>query len=59
MCSAKSRLPSIPDQSRRLAALAAEKGVVNQVGYHYRFVGTFQETRRLLDLPARSARSQR
>ncbi len=41
-----------PEDSRRLAALAAEKGVVNQVGYHYRFVGTFQETKRLLDAGA-------
>lgn len=41
-----------PADSRRLAAMAAEKGVVNQVGYHYRFVGTFQETKRLLDAGA-------
>lgn len=27
---------------------AAEKGLVNQVGYHYRFVGAFQEVKRLL-----------
>lgn len=29
--------------------LAKEKGLVNQVGYHYRFVGAFQEVKRLLD----------
>ncbi|MGR8929531.1 MAG: Gfo/Idh/MocA family protein [Gammaproteobacteria bacterium] len=32
-----------------LARLAREKGVVNQVGYHNRFVGAFQEVKRLLD----------
>jgi predicted dehydrogenase len=32
--------------------LAAEKGLVNQVGYHYRFVGAFQEVKRLLDAKA-------
>lgn len=31
---------------------AAEKGLVNQVGYHYRFVGAFQEVKRLLDTNA-------
>ncbi len=35
-------------QGAKLAALASEKGLVNQVGYHYRFVGAFQEARRLL-----------
>ncbi len=35
-----------------LAALAREKGLVNQVGYHYRFVGAFQEVKRLLDAGA-------
>ncbi|MBV8593861.1 MAG: Gfo/Idh/MocA family oxidoreductase, partial [Caulobacteraceae bacterium] len=39
-------------QSRRLAALAEDKGTVNQVGYHYRFVAAFQEMKRLLDLGA-------
>jgi scyllo-inositol 2-dehydrogenase (NADP+) len=33
----------------RLAELAEKKSRVNQVGYHYRFVGAFQETKRLLD----------
>ena len=37
-----------PDDADRLAALAEEKGLVNQVGYHYRFVGAFQEMHRLL-----------
>ena len=41
-----------PEDSGRLDVLAREKGVVNQVGYHYRFVGTFQETKRLLDAGA-------
>ena len=35
--------------SSELAALAEAKGVVNQVGYHYRFVGAFQEVKRVLD----------
>ncbi|WP_394553147.1 Gfo/Idh/MocA family protein [Agromyces sp. MMS24-JH15] len=39
-------------ESRELAALAEERGVVTQVGYHNRFVGTFGEVRRLLDLGA-------
>lgn len=32
--------------------LAQEKGLVNQVGYHNRFVGAFQEVKRLLDAKA-------
>jgi len=32
-----------------LAELARRKGVVNQVGYHYRFVGSFKEAKRLID----------
>lgn len=32
----------------RLADLAESKGLVNQVGYHYRFVAAFAEARRLL-----------
>lgn len=38
--------------SRRLASQADAKGLVNQVGYHYRFVGAFQEVKRLLDAGA-------
>ena len=34
-----------PADGERLAALAESKGLVNQVGYHYRFVGAFQEAR--------------
>lgn len=37
------------EQSQFLAELAKEKGLVNQVGYHYRFVGAFKELKRLLD----------
>jgi predicted dehydrogenase len=36
------------DESKRLADLAATRGVANQVGYHNRFIGTFIETRRLV-----------
>ncbi len=32
----------------RLAALAESKGLVNQVGYHYRFVSAFQEAARIV-----------
>jgi len=39
-------------EADELAALAVEKGIVNQVGYHYRFVGAFQEVKRLLELGA-------
>lgn len=39
-------------ESEELAALAAERGLVTQVGYHNRFVGTFREAKRLLDLGA-------
>lgn len=35
-----------------LVALATSRGLVNQVGYHYRFVGAFQEVKRLLDAGA-------
>lgn len=35
-----------------LVALAREKRLINQVGYHYRFVGAFQEVKRLLDTGA-------
>ncbi len=37
------------EDGERLTALARDKGLVNQVGYHYRFVGAFQEMKRLLD----------
>jgi predicted dehydrogenase len=36
-------------EGMQLAELAEMKGRVNQVGYHYRFVGAFEETKRLLD----------
>ena len=36
-------------QAQALAELAAAKGLVNQVGYHYRFVGAFQEVKRLIE----------
>jgi len=38
-----------PQAGYRLAELAERKGLVNQVGYHYRFVASFNEARRLLD----------
>ncbi|RFP12381.1 gfo/Idh/MocA family oxidoreductase [Duganella sp. BJB488] len=39
-------------EGEAVTRLAAEKGLVNQVGYHYRFVGAFQEVKRLLELNA-------
>jgi len=37
------------DDSSELAALASASGLVTQVGYHNRFVGAFQEVKRVLD----------
>jgi predicted dehydrogenase len=39
-------------EGRALAALAEQKGLVNQVGYHYRFVGAFREAKRLIEAGA-------
>jgi predicted dehydrogenase len=39
-------------EGARLAALAEAKGVVNQVGYHFRFVAAFREAKRLIDAGA-------
>jgi predicted dehydrogenase/glycosyltransferase involved in cell wall biosynthesis len=41
-----------PAESVALTALAAERNVVTQVGYHNRFVASFGEVRRLLNLGA-------
>jgi scyllo-inositol 2-dehydrogenase (NADP+) len=38
-----------PDDGYRLADLADGKRLVNQVGYHYRFVAAFNEAKRVLD----------
>jgi scyllo-inositol 2-dehydrogenase (NADP+) len=38
-----------PATGYRLAELAERKRLVNQVGYHYRFVAAFNEAKRLLD----------
>jgi scyllo-inositol 2-dehydrogenase (NADP+) len=38
-----------PETGYRLADIAERKRLVNQVGYHYRFVGAFNEAKRLLD----------
>jgi predicted dehydrogenase len=39
-------------EGEQLTQLAQQRGLVNQVGYHYRFVGAFQEVKRLLELNA-------
>lgn len=36
-------------EGQRLMELAESKGLVNQVGYHCRFVGTFEEMKRFVD----------
>jgi predicted dehydrogenase len=41
-----------PSDSAELTALANERSLVTQVGYHNRFVGAFREVKRLLDLGA-------
>jgi predicted dehydrogenase len=41
-----------PADAEALSALAAERGLVTQVGYHNRFVGAFREVKRLLDAGA-------
>lgn len=38
-----------PEDGKKLVELAGQKQVVNQVGYHNRFIGTFREARRLLE----------
>lgn len=35
-------------ESMALASIAEDRGLVNQVGYHYRFVGAFEEVNRLV-----------
>ena len=37
-----------PEESNELARLAKDVGVVNQVGYHNKFVGTFREVKKLI-----------
>lgn len=39
-------------EGEEVTRIANEKGLVNQVGYHYRFVGAFQEVKRLVDAKA-------
>jgi len=37
------------EDGRRMVEIAERKKLVNQVGYHNRFIGTFKETKRLLE----------
>ena len=39
-------------ESEALTKLAAERGLISQVGYHYRYVGAFQEMKRIIDAGA-------
>jgi predicted dehydrogenase len=41
-----------PQDADALSALANERNLVTQVGYHNRFIGAFQEVKRLLDAGA-------
>jgi predicted dehydrogenase len=41
-----------PASSERLARMARDRKLVTQVGYHYRFVGPFEELKRLVDSEA-------
>ena len=41
-----------PQDAEALAALGDERSLVTQVGYHNRFIGAFQEVKRLLDAGA-------
>jgi predicted dehydrogenase len=41
-----------PDAGYRLADMAESKSLVNQVGYHYRFIASFNEAKALLDRKA-------
>lgn len=36
------------EQGEKMVAMAKDKGLVNQVGYHNRYIGTFNEMKRLL-----------
>lgn len=38
-----------PEESKELAQLAQSKNLVNQVGYHNKFIGTFREAKKLVD----------
>ena len=38
--------------AEELARVAARRGLINQVGYHYRYAGTFQEMKRLIEASA-------
>jgi predicted dehydrogenase len=40
------------EDGRALTALAEKNGLVNQVGYHNRFIGSFREARRLVETGA-------
>ena len=38
-----------PDEGAELASIAENRGLVNQVGYHNKFIGTFKEVKRIID----------
>ncbi|EKB51303.1 Gfo/Idh/MocA family protein [Cecembia lonarensis] len=38
-----------PQESKELVDIAKSKKLINQVGYHNKFVGTFQEVKRIVD----------
>ena len=38
-----------PEEGKQLVDIAKRSNLINQVGYHNKFIGTFQEVKRLLD----------
>jgi predicted dehydrogenase len=38
-----------PDQGKELVEIAERKKLINQVGYHNKFIGTFQEVKKIVD----------
>lgn len=40
------------DEGKELVQLALKKNVINQVGYHNKFLGTFQEVKKIIDCGA-------
>jgi len=38
-----------PEEGKDLVELAGKKSLINQVGYHNKFIGTFQEVKKIID----------
>jgi len=46
---AEKPLSLTPEEGKQLVDLATKNNLVNQVGYHNKFIGTFQEVKKLID----------